>query len=57
MAEGRIQIMNMKTYQVDGVVVEKRVSGDMFDPRSGLIDDSPGGFVEAGKLHSEDSCG
>ena len=45
------------TYQVYGVVVEKRVSGDMLDPRSGLIDDGPGGFVEAGKLHSEDSCG
>ena len=49
--------MNMETYQVDGVVVEKRVSGDMFDPRSGLIDDGPSGFIEAGKLHSEDSCG
>ena len=54
---GHIQVRNTKTYQVDGVVVEKRVSGDMFDPRSGLIDDGPGGFVEPGELHSVDSCG
>ena len=43
-------------YQVDGVVVEERVSGDMLDPRPGLIDDGPAGFIEAGKLHSVDSC-
>ena len=44
------------TYQVDGVVVEKGVSGDMLDPRPGLIDDGTAGFIEAGKLHSVDSC-
>ena len=47
----------MATYQVNGVVVEERVSGDMLDPWTGAIDDGAAGFIEAGKLHSVDFCG
>ena len=42
------------TYQVNGVVVEERVSGDMLDPRTGLIDDGTARLVEARKLHLDD---
>ena len=44
------------TYQVNGVVVEERVSGDMLDPRTGLIDDGTARLVEARKLHLDDFC-
>ena len=47
----------MATYQVNGVVVEERVSGDVLDPRTWLIDDGTAGLIEAGKLHVVDFCG
>ena len=44
------------TYQVNGVVVQEGVSGDMLDPRTGLIDDGTAGLIEARKLHLGDFC-
>ena len=45
------------TYQINGVVVEERVSRDMLDSWTWLVDDGPAGFIEARKLRWVDFCG